>query len=465
MSTPTTIEARISHDLAQFDPVDAEIAKLAQEYHGLQINGPDDKDGRKIVHAAWQVLRDTRLGAEKLHKALKEDALKYTQAVDARKRQIVGAISDMEDRFYADWKAFDAAIDARKRAEAERAEKERTEMLERRRQSLYALGLFFDGAHYVSKYEGVAPVTTLMLEQGTGEQFAEAERKAWIEIEAARVEAERIEAERIEAERIAKLEAERLQRIQKELDEKVAQMHEMRVQSRRARLLGIGCSELSGGTMLVFFGDMDLWSLSATEIDRMDDRDFEVAVSAAMVAIEDAKKRTREAAEWAEKQERHQARLRMLEARVKRLKDSGWVHMDGEHEPYLSLCDADHKVIMTLLYDSEQGITGASDDKINECVAKGLVIQQAMAARHEAETIERIRKEELKRIEDEKAASAAAEQERKAQQSDAQKWQEWRASIKTSAPSMQSQIGKHGVKHLLQLLEDMTPGMVADLAD
>lgn len=219
MSTETTstnmnaIEARISVDLAQFDPVEAQIAKLREEYKDLRINGHEDKDGRKMVHAAWQVLRDVRLGAEKLHKALKEDALKYTQALDARKRQVVGAVSPMEEQFYADWKAFDAAVENRKREEAERAERERVAKLEGRKQAMFAVGLGFNGTHYVSKFASVDTVNTAMLERGTDEQFDEVLDRIRQQIADAMAAEQRAEEERQEAVRKAQEETRRLQEV------------------------------------------------------------------------------------------------------------------------------------------------------------------------------------------------------------------------------------------------------------
>ena len=129
----------------------------------------------------------------------------------------------------------------------------------------------------------------------------------------------------------------------------------------------------------------------------------------------------------------------------------------------MALLGEDGSVIKSVIYDGDQGIAGAPDEYIDQWVSMGEEVKTIIRVRKEAAQAERIRHAELKRIEDERIAKEKAEADRKAQMSDAQKWEEWKAGIIASAPSMESAIGQHGVKRVLQGLEAMTPGLLADL--
>lgn len=106
-----------------FSAARARIEELKKEYDGVTINGPKDRDGHKVVKNAWRHIRTIRLDAEKLHKQLSGPALTYKQACDAGLRMVKEELSDMEERFYKDWKRYEGD-----RAEARR-EKERLEAI------------------------------------------------------------------------------------------------------------------------------------------------------------------------------------------------------------------------------------------------------------------------------------------------------------------------------------------------
>jgi hypothetical protein len=71
---------------------DAVIAEMADKYLPLKINGIDDREGFKAVHAARMIVKDSRIKVEKKRKELKEDALRYGQAIldeEARKQKVI----------------------------------------------------------------------------------------------------------------------------------------------------------------------------------------------------------------------------------------------------------------------------------------------------------------------------------------------------------------------------------------
>lgn len=202
------LEKRIAQDLAPFDAVEAEIAKVSEEYRGLKINGPDDKDGYKIVHAAWQHVRGIRLNAEKLHKSISEDAKIFKQACDAKLRQVKDGLAPMEDDFYAQWKAEDTRKEREKEEARLKAEQEAKKRIEDRKALLYSMGLTWNGSAYAHPLNvgSASEGEVTGLDDGPfSEMVAEiAELLSEAKEVAAKQEAARVEAERIVKEEAAK---------------------------------------------------------------------------------------------------------------------------------------------------------------------------------------------------------------------------------------------------------------------
>lgn len=225
-TTLPTVEERIAQDLAPFDAVEAQIGRYREQYQGLKINGPADKDGYKMVHAAWQELRNARLSAEKLHKELKADALKFGKACDARLAQIKDGIKPMEDDFYAQWKAEDTRKEREAEEARERAEQERKAKVEARESALYSLGMGWNGSAFAHRLQGVGAVSRAQVDGLDDAPFAELIDSLTAEVsEANRVAAE-AEHARAEAERKAKEEAERIEAQRKEQEAKDRELKE-----------------------------------------------------------------------------------------------------------------------------------------------------------------------------------------------------------------------------------------------
>ena len=201
------LEDRIAQDLAPFDAVEAEIAKIKEEYHGLKINGPDDKDGYMIVRKAWQHLRDIRLNAEKLHKAISEDAKIFKQACDARLRQVKNGVEPMEEDFYAQWKAEDTRKEREKEEARLKAEQEVKARIEARKALLYSMGLTWNGSSYVHSLPNVGEISEAEVTGLNDGPFAGKVADIGERLTVAKEVAAKADAARIEAERIAKEEA------------------------------------------------------------------------------------------------------------------------------------------------------------------------------------------------------------------------------------------------------------------
>lgn len=231
----TEVQKQIMNGLAPFDKVDQQVVSLQEEYRDLKINGPDDRDGYEIVKNAWRHLREVRLGAEKLHRELKADALAYSKACDARLRQIKDGLTPMEDDFHAQWKAEDTrkereAEEARVREAAERAAK-----WEARKKELFALGMTWNGQTYASRYPGIDEVSEAMVKEASDEVWS-----AKVEAITAKTDNAR------SAERKAKEEADRKA---EELRAQEAALNAQREeQERKARELEAKQRELEAGT-------------------------------------------------------------------------------------------------------------------------------------------------------------------------------------------------------------------------
>ena len=202
----TQLEKRIAQDLAPFDAVEAEIAKVKEEYRGLKINGPSDKDGYKVVHSAWQHVRSIRLSAEKLHKQVSEDAKIFKQACDAKLRQVKDGLAPMEDDFYAQWKAEDTRKEREKEEARLKAEQEAAQRIEGRKALLYSMGMTWNGAAYAHSLNvgAISEGEVTGLDDGP---FAEMVAEIGERLSEAKEVAAKQEAARLEAERIAKEEA------------------------------------------------------------------------------------------------------------------------------------------------------------------------------------------------------------------------------------------------------------------
>ena len=171
----------------------AEISK----YKELRINGINDIAGYKAVFQALQDIKQDRIKVEKMRKALKQDALDYGRAVDAKAKEIQALIEPVEEHLKAEREAIDnekARIEQEKKTAAE-------------------IAACLDEAY------------------AANEQFDRQKE------EAARLEAQRLEQERKEAELAAKqAEIERKEReaqIAREAEERARQKAEAEIQAAK----------------------------------------------------------------------------------------------------------------------------------------------------------------------------------------------------------------------------------------
>jgi hypothetical protein len=163
-----------------------------------------------------------------------------------------------------------------------------------------------------------------------------------------------------------------------------------------------------------------------------------------------------------EKAEKEAERQRVIADRVKRLKEAGWVTGDKYQDGFF-LVDKDGTQVDGWYIGPFEAVMAFTEESMSKAIQRG----QAELARREEERQAKLKAEAeeaaRKKMEEEAAAKAKEEEDRKAKLSDADKWTEWVALVKQSAPDMLSPIGHHAVKRVMAGLDSMTPGLIADL--
>lgn len=181
----------VERDLARYSLADDAIQRMAEEYLPLRVQGVEDRDGLRAVHAARMVVKGHRVQVERVRKELKADALEYGRRVDGEAKRLTALLEPIEKHLQEqeDWVAQEKA-----RIEREAAEKARAE-LDRRMRLLQEAG----GPLPVSAVQAMNPEEF----EGALAQAQEAQRH-------------RQEAERLAAEERARQEAQEAQRRKQE---------------------------------------------------------------------------------------------------------------------------------------------------------------------------------------------------------------------------------------------------------
>ena len=163
----------------------------------------------------------------------------------------------------------------------------------------------------------------------------------------------------------------------------------------------------------------------------------------------------------------------LIAERVKALKEAGWEGVFVE--------EIDGNTYIHVMLVSSEALNGHWDEMFlwddADSIARNIELSKAELARRKkveqdriaAEAVEAERKrvalqaklDEEARIYNEKT-QRREEQERKAKLTDLDKWNEWVASIKASAPKLSSEIATHAVGRVLKGLDAMTPNLFVE---
>lgn len=225
---PALVEERA--ELVEFRRQDAAIAKLKAEYGELRINGIDDAEGFKIVHAARMNVRAVRVGLEKTRVALKADALAYGRTVDAEAKRLFALIEPLEKHLDAE----ESVVTEAKAKAAREAAAAKQAALQKRYDALAAVGVFVAPALLES-------IDDTEFNRRLGVATAEHEAKVKAEAEAAekrKAEEAALAAERAkldEARQAQEAEAARLRAEQEKIDAEKRAEEQRKADEARAK--------------------------------------------------------------------------------------------------------------------------------------------------------------------------------------------------------------------------------------
>lgn len=262
-----TPEQQAKNEIAKFNVADAGIASLNRKYGSLKIEGIEDKDGYKKVYAAWQEVREKRIGVEKKHKEIKSDYLTISRAIDAEKNRLVDKLKPLEDKLGDEVDR----IDALKKEEKERAEREAQERLQARVNALIENGMQFNGSFY-SIGEQIS-MDVISIKDMNDEQFSSLMEKVELEhIKILEAEAEKERQEQEERDRLKRQQEEQARKEQEQkeeqarLDREREELLEEKRTGRREILIGMDFEQdglywkysVGSSSCVVYFGDLAL---------------------------------------------------------------------------------------------------------------------------------------------------------------------------------------------------------------
>jgi hypothetical protein len=241
-------EQKAKQEIARFDIARTWIAEKKKAYLKLKIKGAEDKDGYKVVHAAWQVIRNKRLAVAKKKDEIKADYLIITRAVDKENNELTALLKEIEEPLGAELDR----IDNLQKEEDARKEREAQERLQARVVELIANGMKFTGSYYgigetISMdvvtlkaltdedykkfFERVAQENKLLLQEAENKRIADEKEKERLQQQKEEQEKERLRLEEQKKE---------MERQQQELENQKKEILKQRTQSRAVQLEGLG---------------------------------------------------------------------------------------------------------------------------------------------------------------------------------------------------------------------------------
>jgi hypothetical protein len=433
---------------------DQTLSELKTELEDLSKIEVVDEASFKLIHGGAMKATNARTTITKICKAGREYAISEQKAWIAAERDTISSFSAQEN-----------ALKAKKDGWIAKKEREEREELERKEQAIRArlvaieqfgfskrTGSIDKGADYYTN--GITTVEMSAITMSDDEVWSNllnSLRMVWEEGQAAKAEKERVATE--EAERI-RLAQEAIEDGQRRLKEQQDAFNAKINESRKNELLAVG-AVVEGGIIKVPGSEvgLDLDTLFSQDQGTWD------------VNVEFVKGQVEQVMLLREKAEEAAARERLIAERVKALKEAGWedYSRQGEGALLLNQHESDGVTITTATFTQEIArLADMPDDVFASRIADG----KAELARRKKVEQDRIAAEaveaERKRQEEEAKRIAAEEQERKAKLTDLDKWNEWVASIKASAPKLSSEIATHAVGRVLKGLDAMTPNLFVE---
>ena len=125
----------MSVDLTKFDAVDAAIAKLKED-NDTAVFDYHSEVGNKAALSHIYKLRQVKTVIAKVHKVVKEDVLRVSQAIDLKKRTLIASLDTLIEVHAAPLREIEEKAEAERLAEEAAKEKAEREAEEKRQADL-----------------------------------------------------------------------------------------------------------------------------------------------------------------------------------------------------------------------------------------------------------------------------------------------------------------------------------------
>lgn len=233
------VQKTIDTEIKRFDPFEARLNELKEQYSGLAIKDVNDREGYEDVRLAIGELRKVRTETEKDKKAIKAPFLKACASIEEKSKWIIREVSKIEDPLQARKDEIDAERDRIKAEKKAQQDKQYTI----RSLQLTKLGGQFTGTHFtIADHEFEAVLVRECDEDIYISTILPPFQAAYEAAEMHRVEQERIAAEaaqkladeRAELERIRKEQQEQADKLKAEAD-RLARLQAEALEAERVR--------------------------------------------------------------------------------------------------------------------------------------------------------------------------------------------------------------------------------------
>lgn len=104
-------------ELIKYDVTQATIETLRNEFLQLTVKNVEDKEGYELCKKSRLQCRDLRVSVEKRRKELKADSLEFGRRVDARAKELMDPIKEIEDHLQEQQNVVDDELKRRKEEE------------------------------------------------------------------------------------------------------------------------------------------------------------------------------------------------------------------------------------------------------------------------------------------------------------------------------------------------------------
>ena len=143
-TTEITKQQNIADALAEFDPIQAAIQKMREDFIVLKVESLQDKAIYKQIEESRKFVKQRRVEVRKTKEKLNEDALAWQRKVNEKEKEVTEQLREIESYLEGESEKYERW----QKEEKERKEREEKERINRRNAALIELKMQFDGHSY-----------------------------------------------------------------------------------------------------------------------------------------------------------------------------------------------------------------------------------------------------------------------------------------------------------------------------